>query len=613
MRPVLGAPETLVQGAERRLASYRAPAEAAATAPTLELTLDSEQPEQGYELTVTEGDVRLRAADAAGFRHGAVTLAHWIDLHRSPADAGGAPLESTSATEPLAVGRVEIRDRPDFAERGLLLDVSRNKVPTLETLFRLVEVLADLKYNQLQLYMEHTFAYREHETVWRDADPLTGDEIRRLDAFCRSHGIELVPNQNSFGHLHRWLRHERYRHLAECPDGIEHPFSNAIEPFSLCPTDPAAVEFMAALYEELLPNFSSRRLHAGFDETFEIGRGRSRERCQREGLGTVWTNFLNQIRGLARRHGRSLQIWADMPLKHRDILESLAPDVTLCLWGYEDGHPFEDEAATLAELPNPLYVCPGTSTWLSLAGRTGNALANLEQAAQAGSAAGATGYLLTEWGDRGHLQTLSSSYPALVAAAGQAWNGAHAGGAERPDWAAAVDRYVLGQAGSGLGSLLLELGDLYRETGATQKNGTALFHLLGSPGDGLDHPRYRGMTSDGLERAAVRALELAAAAAPGDGSSEDEQGPNEINQTRAEIGWTADAVALAATMGRMRLEAPTAAIPALPEGPRSELAERARALASRRRVLWLERNRPGGLADSLETFERLASLLEPGS
>ena len=97
---------------------------------------------------------------------------------------------------------------------GYMLDISRHRVPTMETVKRQVDILAELGYNHFELYTEHTFAYSKHETVWREASPFTPDEIRELDDYCAARGIELVPNQNSFGHMERWLKHEAYRPLA---------------------------------------------------------------------------------------------------------------------------------------------------------------------------------------------------------------------------------------------------------------------------------------------------------------------------------------------------------------------------------------------------------------
>lgn len=76
-----------------------------------------------------------------------------------------------------------------------MLDISRSKVPTLATLRDLAGRLASWKINQLQLYMEHTFPYTGHEDVWRDASPISPDEILSLDAYCRERHIELVPTR----------------------------------------------------------------------------------------------------------------------------------------------------------------------------------------------------------------------------------------------------------------------------------------------------------------------------------------------------------------------------------------------------------------------------------
>ena len=61
---------------------------------------------------------------------------------------------------------LKIHDWPDFARRGVMLDISRGRVPKLETLLKLASRLADFKINELQLYTEHTFAYRDHQSVW---------------------------------------------------------------------------------------------------------------------------------------------------------------------------------------------------------------------------------------------------------------------------------------------------------------------------------------------------------------------------------------------------------------------------------------------------------------
>jgi len=144
-------------------------------------------PEEGYRLVVTPDRVTIEARDRAGAFYARRTLAQLVRTHAARG----------------AVPAMTVDDAPDFRERGVMLDVSRDKVPTMATLTGAIDLLASLKYNRLQLYVEHTFAYPEHPRVWREASPLTGEEIETLDAYARERFVELVPNQNSFEHMKR--------------------------------------------------------------------------------------------------------------------------------------------------------------------------------------------------------------------------------------------------------------------------------------------------------------------------------------------------------------------------------------------------------------------------
>ncbi len=115
---------------------------------------------QGYQISIRPAACLLIGHDPAGLFYARQTL---VQLRR---------------LFPDSLPCLEIRDFPDFPVRGVMLDISRDKVPTMPTLFSLVDRLAEWKVNQLQLYIEHTFAYRGHEEIWRSADPMTAEEIR---------------------------------------------------------------------------------------------------------------------------------------------------------------------------------------------------------------------------------------------------------------------------------------------------------------------------------------------------------------------------------------------------------------------------------------------------
>ena len=75
------------------------------------------------------------------------------------------------------------RTQPSFERRGLMLDISRNRVPTMAWLKTLIDALVLLRYNELQLYTEHTFAYTQHAAVWQHASPMTAAQIAELDHY----------------------------------------------------------------------------------------------------------------------------------------------------------------------------------------------------------------------------------------------------------------------------------------------------------------------------------------------------------------------------------------------------------------------------------------------
>jgi hexosaminidase len=359
---------------------------------------------EGYSLTIDRRGVRIEYRETGGLR------------------AAGATLRQLIREYGRRLPYLKIRDWPDFARRGVMLDVSRGRVPKLETLLDLVERLADFKINEFQLYTEHTFAYRRYKSVWQSWGALTAAEIRTLDARCRELGIDLVPNQNSFGHLRYFLEHPKVKKLAEVSEPYEGSTGDFLRfPTTLAPSNPGTIKFIRKLYEELLPNFSSQFLNVGCDETWDLGRGQSKKLCERRGKGRVYVDFLKQIQREAAKRGRRMMFWGDIILNHPELIKSLPKNVIALNWGYEATHPFENEAATFAKSKVPFYVCPGTATWMTLLGRHGTAFANLKFAAEAGRKHGAIGYLNTDWGDGGHPQPLAVSWPLYVVGAAHSW------------------------------------------------------------------------------------------------------------------------------------------------------------------------------------------------
>ena len=536
---------------------------------TLDVTPGSVRHIQGYELTVTPRAVHLVAQTPAAIFYAVNTLIQLL--------AQFGP----------ALPAMRILDWPDFPNRGVMLDISRDKVPTMETLFALIDMLASWKINQLQLYTEHTFAYQKHPTVWASASPLTGADILDLDAYCRERFIELVPNQNTFGHLRRWLVHDLYRPLAECPHGCDTGWGHFDDPFTLCPGDPRSLRLVQDMLDELLPHFQSRQINVGCDETVDLGNGRSRDIVAAKGLGRVYLDFLLQIRREVRVRDHTMQFWGDIIVAYPELVHELPRDLIALEWGYEADHPFHKHGDIFARSGIPFYVCPGTSSWNSLAGRTTNMIDNMRNAAENGLNHGATGYLVTDWGDNGHWQPLPVSFLGFAYGAALGW---YYEGNRDMEISTAAGRYAFGDENGVMGRLAYDLGSVYTESDIRLHNATILFTLLQTRPRELREKRKLLLAGDLEDRDAYRRMRARIDEIITPLASVQMDRPDGA-LVREEYAWTAAMLRHACDRALWLLDrAPT---------PQQALAQEAEALIARYQSLWQARNRPGGYSDSV--------------
>ncbi|MET8006583.1 glycoside hydrolase family 20 zincin-like fold domain-containing protein [Nonomuraea glycinis] len=553
---------------------------AALSAPIAEIP-DAGLPDQGFTIDTSGPEIVLRYADDAALRYGRETLKQL----RAQGD-GAWPA-------------VRIQDWPDFPVRGFLLDISRGRVPTMESFSHLLGVLRLARFNQLQLYTEHTFAYTGHQDVWRDASPMTAAEIRTLDALCGNAGIELVPNQCTHAHLDAWLSHDAYRYLAECPDGCS--IAGTSLPAGTLKADEESAAFVHSLLAELLPNFTSRQIHINCDEPFELGRGAGAAQVAELGTGEVYVQHLRRLMEPLLAQGYCVQFWADFISHHPGLARSLPPGCTAVAWTYESPRPeseriqippdfqrlvdeldlniaFDGFAEALRDLPDsglPFLVAPGTSTWNSLVGRIDNAIGNITDAVRTGLASGAEGLLLSEWGDNGHLQAFCTSYPPIVYGGAAGWCLAVNADLDLP---AVLDRYVFHDHARVLGGVLDTVGRVWDRTGQRSFNSSPLQAAL--------IPEQRHLITHepdtDLVEAVIATLERALAdltrARP-----DSPDGSLAVRELAAAIGL--------ARHGAWRLGRTAGLVTPCDAEMRADLAT----WIAKYRECWLARNRPGGM------------------
>jgi hypothetical protein len=275
-----------------------------------------------------------------------------------------------------------------------------------------------------------------------------------------------------------------------------------------------------------------------------------------------------------------MMFWGDIIIDEPKLIAELPRPIVALEWGYEADHPFDNDGRLFAESGVPFFVCPGTSSWLSIAGRTDNMLANQRAAAANGRKHGAVGFLNTDWGDHGHLQYLPISYAGFAAGAAVSW----CEEANRDlDLPAVLNAHAFDDSADVLGKLGCDLGNVYQSVGKLMKNSSALFRIL-IPSSTHKDP-LEGITLDNL-RSAESAIDKAMSRLPDSRAD---------NLTKDEFSNAAAMLRHACRRGMWKLD-PTSQ-------STTQLADDIATIISQHRRLWLSRNRPGGLDDSAARLE----------
>ena len=317
----------------------------------------------------------------------------------------------------LSLPACSIVDFPLYPSRGVMLDVSRGKVPTIESLKELIVLLSEHKINVFQLYVEHTYYFPSHPHIGENSGRLTADQIRDLDSFCEGWGVDLQPNIQTFSHFHQILRLPEYYHLAE-NDGL----------WTLAPGKEGSYELLDSMLADFIPAFSSKTVNINMDEAYDIGTGYSQTECEGLGKGQVYLNHILKVYQQVKSLGvETVQLWGEMINKYPELLEQAPDDLIFMDWHYNP----DTEYPSLVNFRNSnrsYWVAPGVSSWNSIFPRIENAYINITNLAKQGLANGASGLLLTDWGDYGHYQPLGLSFTGYIFGAEQSWN---AGGTDK--------------------------------------------------------------------------------------------------------------------------------------------------------------------------------------
>lgn len=371
----------------------------------IRLTIDNLLEKEEYKLNIKDKYIEIVGSESSGIYYGVQTL---IQILKQ---------------DGIKLRGVNIEDSPYFKNRGYFADITRGKVPSLESLKKLADKLSSYKINQMQLYIEHTFAFKDMSEVWRDKDPITAEEILILDEYCKKRHIELIPSLATFGHLYEVLRTKTYEDLCELENSRESEYSyiDRMSHHTLNVSNNKSLELVYNMLNEFIPLFSSNKFNICCDETFDLGKGKSKDIAEKLGSGKLYVDFLNRVISFVKKQNKTVLFWGDVILNHKELLKDI-PEDTICLnWDYWC-KATEINTRTIWESKRKQWVCPGTGGWSHLMNLIENSFENINRMVSYGVKYGAEGILNTDWGDYGHINFLSNSVPSIIYGASLSWN-----------------------------------------------------------------------------------------------------------------------------------------------------------------------------------------------
>lgn len=366
------------------------------------LPYDSLEIEQGNEnkIIIEEGKVKLFYKDTINFYYLFSRIAFY------------------DSKEPMFF---DVLTEPKFKDCGVMLDASRNAVPSVEGLKSIIRKMAILGLNMAMLYTEDTYELDAYPYFGYLRGRYSKDELKEIDDYAATFGIELIPCIQTLGHLEKALRW---------------PFANEIKDTSavLLAEDEKSFAFVKEMIKQSTSLFRSKRVHLGMDEAFGIGLGRYMDIHGYKDMGPILKAHMEKVQEYCRDLGLETMIWSDMPFRAvtkehiyyigSDTIEELETksknfvpeDLALVYWDYyhNEQSDYEEMIRRHQLFGNKIYFAGGAWNWNGIAANLQKAYHTTDIQMQACDKMNVDSVFCTCWQDNGAETNHFSILPVLA-------------------------------------------------------------------------------------------------------------------------------------------------------------------------------------------------------
>lgn len=297
---------------------------------------------------------------------------------------------------------------------GVMIDMSRNAVMSLDGLKRFLPLLKKMGYNCVMLYTEDTYEV--------DGEPYFGylrgryskAEMKEIDAFAASLGITVIPCIQTLAHLNAFFRWEQVGR--DCND-------------ILLTDDERTYELIDHMFATLSECFASRKIHVGMDEAWMLGRGKHLDLHGYETVNAIMKRHLGRVCEIAKKYDYEVMLWSDMYFRPwnngryaipkcempREVVESVPKQVIPVYWDYyqDSEQKYSDMIENHKQLSDQLWFAGGSWSWMGFIPHNRYTLQTMLPAMDACRKHGVRNIVFTMWGDDGAECSHFSQLPSL--------------------------------------------------------------------------------------------------------------------------------------------------------------------------------------------------------
>ncbi|HOI28350.1 MAG TPA: family 20 glycosylhydrolase [Melioribacteraceae bacterium] len=411
---------------------------------TLKLIPGKEIGNEGYLLLIEKNRIFISANSVKGVFYGLQSLKQLI---KGSVGTGTIP-------------NVYIKDYPSFEFRGVMDDISRGPIPTLDFVKYQIRRLAELKVNLFSHYVEHVVKTKKHPAIAPDDGSYTIEEWKEISDYAKKYFITVMGSFQSFGHFQSILSNPDYAHLGESGTLIS-------------PVKEESYQFLKDIYDEMIPAFDAPFFNINCDETFDLGKAESKRLVDSIGYDGAYIQHVTRLNKYVKANGVRALIWGDIILDYPGIIPRLPEDMIVGTWNYDDNENFERFLKPFRGAGRDFMISPGVLNSNKIFPDFHKAFNNIKKFISEGKEAGAFGVLVCVWDDGG-TALFNNDWLGVAYGAEKCWN--H--NSDDRDFDSRFNRAIYAGSNNSLTSSIWKLNELIPLESTDGMNDKILFSKL---------------------------------------------------------------------------------------------------------------------------------------